>query len=175
MRIGETSADLKHCGKIPDVREELNRSVREGRIKSMHFVKSLDGIGSRSHELGVELRMPSFTFNYDTYDYYYDYDYDYEEKVSVVIPATSNEVTCSEAMLAVNFSTSLLRCMKKSQGRSALGKMDGNILCECLFESVLTIWCCSLLENARANLYGIKPYLLAMELIRLVLVRNWSN
>ena len=167
MRIGETSADLKHCGKIPDVREELNRSVREGRIKSMHFAKSLDGIGSRSHELGVELRMPSFTFNYDTFLN--------EEKVSVVIPATCNEVTCSEAMLAVNFSTSLVRCMKKSQGRSALGKMDGNILCECLFESVLTIWCCSLLENARANLYGIKPYLLAMELIRLVLVRNWSN
>ena len=133
----------------------------------MRFVKSLDGIGSRSHELGVELRMPSFTFNYDTFLN--------EEKVSVVIPATSNEITCSEAMLAVNFSTSLVRCMKKSQGRSALRKMDGNILGECLFESVLTIWCCSLLANARANLYGIKPYLLAMELIRLVLVRNWSN
>ena len=29
-----TRADLKHCGKIPDAREELNRSVREGRIES---------------------------------------------------------------------------------------------------------------------------------------------
>ena len=26
-----TRADLKHCGKMPDAREELNISVREGR------------------------------------------------------------------------------------------------------------------------------------------------
>ena len=36
-----TRADLKHCGKIPDAREELNRSVREGRIESRHSIKSL--------------------------------------------------------------------------------------------------------------------------------------
>ena len=34
MTIGETRADLKHCGKMPDAREELNRSVKEGRIES---------------------------------------------------------------------------------------------------------------------------------------------
>ena len=32
LRIGVIRADLKHCGKIPEAREELNRSVREGRI-----------------------------------------------------------------------------------------------------------------------------------------------
>ena len=31
-------ADLKHCGKIPDAREELNRSVREGRIENRHYI-----------------------------------------------------------------------------------------------------------------------------------------
>ena len=52
-----TRADLKHCGKIPDAREELNRSVREGRIESRHSIKSLEGMGSSSHDLGAELRM----------------------------------------------------------------------------------------------------------------------
>ena len=36
-----TRADLKHCGKIPDAREELNRSVREGRIESRHSINSI--------------------------------------------------------------------------------------------------------------------------------------
>ena len=49
-----TRADLKHCGKIPDAREELNRSVREWRIESRHSIKSLEGIGSRSRDLGAE-------------------------------------------------------------------------------------------------------------------------
>ena len=52
-----TRADLKHCGKIPDAREELNRSVREGRIESRHSINSLEGMGSSSHDLGAELRM----------------------------------------------------------------------------------------------------------------------
>ena len=52
-----TRADLKHCGMIPDAREELNRSVRAGRIDSRHSIKSLEGIGSSSHDLGAELRM----------------------------------------------------------------------------------------------------------------------
>ena len=55
-----TRADLKHCGKMPDAREELNRSVREGRIESRHSIKSLEGMGSSSHDLGAELRMHSF-------------------------------------------------------------------------------------------------------------------
>ena len=41
-----TRADLKHCGMIPDAREELNRSVREGRIESRHSIKSLEGMRS---------------------------------------------------------------------------------------------------------------------------------
>ena len=40
-----TRADLKHCGKIPDAREELNRSVREGRIESRHSITNLEGMG----------------------------------------------------------------------------------------------------------------------------------
>ena len=36
-----TRADLGHYGKMPDAREELNRSEREGRIESKHSIKSL--------------------------------------------------------------------------------------------------------------------------------------
>ena len=82
---------LKHCGKIPEGREELNRSVREGRIESRHCIKSLEGMGSSSHDLGAELRMYSFTANCDTFSN--------EEKVAAVVPVTSVEVTCSESML----------------------------------------------------------------------------
>ena len=67
MRIGATRADMKHCGKMPDGREEWIRPVREGRIESRHSIKSLEGIGSRSHDVGAELRMHSFTVNYDTF------------------------------------------------------------------------------------------------------------
>ena len=108
-----TRADLKHCGKIPDAREELNRSVREGRIESRHSIKSLEGMGSSSHDLGAELRMHSFTVNCDTYSN--------EEKVAAVVQVTSVEVTCSEAMLALSFSTLLVKCLMKILGRSALG------------------------------------------------------
>ena len=52
---------------MPDVREELNRSVREGRINSRHSSKSLVGIGSRSRDLGAELGMHSFTVNSDIF------------------------------------------------------------------------------------------------------------
>ena len=46
-----------------------------------------------------------------------------EEKDAVVVPVTSVavEVTCSEAMLALSFSTLLVRCLRKILGRSALG------------------------------------------------------
>ena len=46
---------------MPDAREELNRSVREGRLESRHSIKSLEGMGSSSHDLGAEIRMHSFT------------------------------------------------------------------------------------------------------------------
>ena len=45
-----TRTDLRHCGKIPHAREELNRSVREGRIESRHCIKSLEGMGTSSHD-----------------------------------------------------------------------------------------------------------------------------
>ena len=42
-------------------------------------------MGSRSHDLGAELRMHSYTINCDTFTN--------EEKVAVVVPVTSVEVT----------------------------------------------------------------------------------
>ena len=108
-----TRDDFKHCRKMPDAREELNRSVREARMESRHSIKSLEGMGSSSHDLGAELRMHSFTVNCDTFSN--------EEKVAVVIPVTSVEITCSEAMLAICFSTLLVKCLMERLGRSALG------------------------------------------------------
>ena len=70
-------------------------------------------MGSRSHDLGAELRMHSFTVNFDTYSN--------EEIVTVVVPVTSVETTCSEAMLALSFSTLLVKCLMKRLGRSTLG------------------------------------------------------
>ena len=46
-----TRADLKHCGKIPEAREELNRSAREWIIESRHSIKSLEGMGSNTGKL----------------------------------------------------------------------------------------------------------------------------
>ena len=87
--------------------------MNEGRIESRHSIKSFEGIGSSSHDLGAELRMNSFTVNCDTFSN--------EEKVAAVVPVTSVEVTCSEAMLALSFSTLLVKCVMKILGRSALG------------------------------------------------------
>ena len=84
---------MRHCEKMPDAREELNRSKSERRIEFRHSIKSLDGIGSISHDLGAELRMHSFTVNCDTFSN--------EEKVAAVVQVASVEVTCSEAMLAL--------------------------------------------------------------------------
>ena len=38
-----TRADLRHYGKTPDAREELNRSMREGRIESRHSIRGWKG------------------------------------------------------------------------------------------------------------------------------------
>ena len=62
-----TRADLKHCGKKTDAREKMNRSVRDGRIESRHSIKSLEEMRSRSHDLGAELRMHSFTVDCDNF------------------------------------------------------------------------------------------------------------
>ena len=83
------------------------------RIEYRHSIKSLEGIGSSSHDLVAELRMHSFTVNCDTFSN--------EEKVAAVVPVTSVEVTFSEAMLALSFSTLLVKCLMKILGRSALG------------------------------------------------------
>ena len=98
---------------MSDAREELNRSVREGRIESRHSIKSLEGMRSRLHDIGEELRMHSFTVNCDSFSN--------EEKVAAVVPVTSVEVTGSNAMLALSFSTLLVKCLIKILGRSALG------------------------------------------------------
>ena len=98
-----TIADLKHCEKMPDAREELNRLVREARKESIHSIKSLEGMGSSSHDLRAEIRMQSFTVNCDTFSN--------KEKVAAVVPVSSIEVICSEAMLALGFSTLLVKCL----------------------------------------------------------------
>ena len=57
--------------------------------------------------------MTSFTVNCDTFSN--------EEQFAVVVTVTSVGVTCSEAMLALSFSTLLAKCFMKIQGLSALG------------------------------------------------------
>ena len=52
LRIDVTKSELKHSGKMPDAREELNVSVREWRIEPRHCIKSLVWMGSRSHDVG---------------------------------------------------------------------------------------------------------------------------
>ena len=52
---------------MPDSREDLYRSVRVGRIKSRHSIKSLVWMGLSSHVSGAEIRMHSFTINCDTF------------------------------------------------------------------------------------------------------------
>ena len=47
--------------------------------------------------------MHSFTVSCDRYSN--------DEKVAVVVPVTSVEVTCSEGMLALHFSTLLVMCL----------------------------------------------------------------
>ena len=57
--------------------------------------------------------MHSFTVNSGTFSN--------EEKVAAVVPATSVEAICSEAMLALSLSNLLVKCLMKILGRSALG------------------------------------------------------
>ena len=83
--------------------------MREGRIESIHSIMSLEGMGSRSYDLAEEIGMHSFTVNCDTFPN--------EEKVAAVVPVTSVEVICSEAMLALSFSTLQVKCLMKILGR----------------------------------------------------------
>ena len=59
--VSLTRADFKHCRRMPHASEELNRSVREGRIESWYFIRSLEGMGSWFHDLGAEVRMHFLT------------------------------------------------------------------------------------------------------------------
>ena len=70
-------------------------------------------MGSGSHDLGAEISMHSFTVNC--------YTFSNEKKFAAVVPVTSVEVTCSEAILAHIFSNLLLKCLMKILGRSELG------------------------------------------------------
>ena len=106
MIIGLTRADLRHYGKMPDAREELNRSVNEGQIESRHSIKGLEGLGSRSHDIGAELRLHFFTVVCDMFLN--------ENKVAVVVPVTSVEVTFVVTMLALSFSSLLLVSVEKT-------------------------------------------------------------
>ena len=96
---------------MPDARDELSRSVRKRRVEFIYSIKSMEGMGSRSHDLGAELRMHSVTVNC--------YTLSNEEKVAVVVPVTSVKVTGSEATLDLHFSTLLVGCLMKKLGRSA--------------------------------------------------------
>ena len=48
---------MKASGKMPEVREELTRAVREGRRVSRHFTGRGVQIGSSWQVLGVDFRM----------------------------------------------------------------------------------------------------------------------
>ena len=95
------------------MQERVSSSVREGRIESKHSIKSLEWIGSSSHDIGAELRMHSYTVNCETFLN--------EEKVAAVVPVASVQETFSGAMLALSFSTLLVKCLMKILGKSALG------------------------------------------------------
>ena len=104
----------KSCFKawLEDAMEELNRSVREWIIESRHYIKSLEGMGSRSHDLGTELSMHSFTVICDTFCN--------EEKVAVVFLVTNVEIRFY-TLLTLSFSTLLVKCLIIRLGRSVLG------------------------------------------------------
>ena len=50
-------------------------------MEPRHSTKSLEGLGSRSHDVGAEIRMHSITVNYDTLSN--------EEEVAAVVPVTT--------------------------------------------------------------------------------------
>ena len=66
-------------------------------------------MGSSSHDLGAEIRMHSFTVNCDTFSN--------EDKVAAVVPATSVEATCSEAMLALSFFYFVRKVLDENTGK----------------------------------------------------------
>ena len=61
MSRGLISADLNAGGKVPEVREELNKAVSGGRRASTHSIRSGVGMGSRAQLLGEDLKMTDLT------------------------------------------------------------------------------------------------------------------
>ena len=57
LRSGKTIDCLKMVGKVPERREELTMEVSAGRRTSRHSTSSETGMGSRAHDLGVDLVM----------------------------------------------------------------------------------------------------------------------
>ena len=80
MTIGVTTADMKNLGEIEDACKKINRSVRDGEIVTRHSIKKMKGMGSRSHDLGADLRMLYVKV---------DCVATKKEKVAVVVPVTS--------------------------------------------------------------------------------------
>ena len=89
---------------MPDVREEINWSVRESRIESRHSITRLWRMWSSSHDFEADLWWHSLTVDYDAFSN--------EEKVAVAAPVTSVEAMerGSNAMLALCLSILLLKC-----------------------------------------------------------------
>ena len=58
------------------------RLTREGRIESRHSIKSFEGMESRSHDFGAEIRMHSFTVHCDTFS---------NEKKVAIVTVTSDD------------------------------------------------------------------------------------
>ena len=96
-----TRADLKHCGKMPDASDGLSRSVREGRKKPDILLR----VWKEWDLCYTSLEQNSFTVDSATFSSV--------EKVALVVQATSIvfEVAVSKALLALNFSTLLLKCL----------------------------------------------------------------
>ena len=69
-------------------------------------------MGSSSCDFRAELIMHSFTDNCDNFSN--------DEKVAVVVPVASVELTCSEATIALRFNYLLVKWLMIILGRSAL-------------------------------------------------------
>ena len=78
-------------------------------MESRHSIESLEGMGSMSHDLGEESRMNSFTIKLDTFSN--------EEKVAVVVPVTSVEEICFDAMVALSFLNFVGKVYDRNNGK----------------------------------------------------------
>ena len=142
--IGVRRADLKHSGKMPHRREELNRSVRDGRMESWYSTKELGRNGIKGRWSMSWIKMYSLAVVFDTF---------WNEEGRAIptrITSVGIKITGYTAMFVLISTTLMLICLVIRLGSSALWEIVDGILGGCLFESVSTIWCISLLEDDRA-------------------------